>query len=176
MRMLLLAAALFAAPALHAHEGEDHSDEKKPPPAASVAPRMEANTPELQLLARLHDGKLVVHLDRYASNEPVTGARIELEAGSHKAVAQAAADGSYVLDAGPVARPGSHALIFAVEAGEVADLLNGNLEVGAPEAPPAGASAQSGWLTPVRIAGGGAAALLLLGVIWRVMRRQGGVK
>ncbi|MHB1291847.1 MAG: HlyD family secretion protein, partial [Sulfuricella sp.] len=63
--------------------GDDHShgDESRVPVAATAlsGPRLELKSPDVELLGILWDGKLTLYADRYASNEPIRNARIELE-------------------------------------------------------------------------------------------------
>lgn len=166
---LLAAAALLLSPT-RAHEGHDHD---AAPPALSqpLAPRVEANTPDVQLLGVLHGERLIVYLDRYASNEPITNATLEAESGAYKGVAQPLGEGSYALTAGPLAKPGKHPIVFSVEAGDVADLLNGTLDVAAPAvAEPAVADA--GW--PSRTLTMGAVVIALAGGALLLRRRRAG--
>lgn len=118
-----------------AHGGEDHGDGAKPAAVASAAPRAEAQTEQFELLAIPAGGQLTIYLDRYASNEPVSGAKIEVESGSWKAVAQAAADGTYRVNAPQLAKPGQYPLLFTVQAGAESDLIEATLQVS--EAPKA---------------------------------------
>lgn len=115
-----------------AHGGEDHGDGAKPVSAANIAPRAEAQTELFELVATPGNGQLTIFVDRFASNAPVTGAKVEVESGSWKAVAQAAGNGSYRVNAPQFARPGSYPLLFTVEAGTDTDLIETTLVV--PEA------------------------------------------
>ena len=71
-------AILLAAGPLLAHEGHDHD---APPPAAiaNLAPRAEAASEHYELVAIARAGELVIYLDRFATNEQVDGATIEVE-------------------------------------------------------------------------------------------------
>lgn len=142
----LFVAALGAAPLpANAHGGEDHAPAAPQAAAGMPAePRIEAATPDLALLGVLRGDRLVVYLDRHATNEPVPDARIEVEDGGRKAVAAVTEPGTYEARADWLATPGSHALVFTVEAGGIADLLTGKLEVPAPAPPPA--KGGPGWL------------------------------
>lgn len=125
-----LFAALLALslPAL-AHEGEDHGPAPAAP-ASAPEPRLEVTSPDFELLAVLKDGVLTLYLDRYASNEPVSGATIELESGKNKALAKPAGEGTYTLPAPWLVEPGRHEMSFTVEAGDTVDLLAGVFAVG----------------------------------------------
>lgn len=166
---LCLVAALWLPGTLLAHGGEDHGDAPHPvAPAAPQAARVEAASDLFELVGTLKGDQLTLYLDRYASNEPVSGAQIELEAGPLKATATAGAAGVYSVQAPGLAEPGSHALVFTVQAGDSTDLLNGDLLVAAaaPPSAPAAAALAPPWLA----AAGGAA--VLLGVSLFAWRRR----
>ena len=135
MKALLLRVALFAALAagsgtLLADGGHDHGHDHGGAPAATAAsPRLSAQSDLFELVGVVDHGVMTVYLDRFASNEPVTGARIEYESGAHKGVAQAQADGSYRLQFDALAKPGQHAFAFTVAAGGDTDLLAADLDL-----------------------------------------------
>ncbi|MES2912759.1 MAG: hypothetical protein V4718_15280, partial [Pseudomonadota bacterium] len=56
-----------------ASEGHDHG-EAAAAAAAPATPRFSAHSDLFELVGILSKGQMVVYLDRYASNEPVTGA------------------------------------------------------------------------------------------------------
>ncbi|MEO6354735.1 MAG: hypothetical protein ABIO19_09160 [Burkholderiaceae bacterium] len=128
-RRTLIFTLLFTPVLAFAHGGEDHGDGPKPVSVANVAPRAEAQTELFELLATAGNGQLTIFIDRFASNAPVTGAKVEVESGSWKAVAAAAGDGSYRVAAPQFAKPGSYPLLFTVEAGTDADLIETTLVV-----------------------------------------------
>jgi hypothetical protein len=134
-RQTLLFTLLFTPMWALAHGGEEHGDGAKPAAVASAAPRAEAQTEQFELLATPANGQLTIYLDRYATNEPVTGAKVEVESGSWKASAQAAADGSYRVQAPQFAKPGQYPLLFTVQAGNESDLIETTLVVGEPAKP-----------------------------------------
>lgn len=140
----LLACATLLLPGLSglplAGGGDDHSH--GPATAAPVASnvqtlRVEAASELFELVGVLDGDKLVIHLDRFASNEPVTGAKITVEGGPLKATAAAERDGIYTAPAAALAAPGTHPLVFTVQAGEASDLLTGDLVVASLAAAPA---------------------------------------
>ena len=130
---LLLAAPIsaMAGPGAHGPNGE-HLDAPPTVRAASALPRVEANTEAFELVATLQAGELSILIDRYASNEPVLGAQLELESGGLKAKASFRADqGDYAIDdpklLALLRTPGEHALVFTLVAGADSDLLDGTL-------------------------------------------------
>ena len=114
-----------------ADAGHDHG---AAPPAvsANLAPRIEAQSESFELLAVLGNGKLTLYLDRFATNEPVSNARIEIESGAFKAVAQPGADGVYTVPGEAFASPGEYPLVFTIQAADGSDLLNGTLVIAQP--------------------------------------------
>ncbi|MFN5156000.1 MAG: hypothetical protein ACK50K_05110 [Betaproteobacteria bacterium] len=99
---------------------------------APTLPRLEAQTEGFELVAELRAGELVILVDRYETNEPVLGAKLEVESGGVKAIAAFRAEqGDYaVTDATllkALASPGEHGLVFTLVAGAESDLLDGTL-------------------------------------------------
>jgi hypothetical protein len=131
MTLLLANAPALAAPGAHGPNGE-HLDGPATMRTASALPRVEAHTEAFELVAELRPSELAVVVDRYESNEPVLGAKLEVESGPLKAVAEFRADqGDYVVtDAAmlkALATPGEHGLVFTLVAGKESDLLDGRL-------------------------------------------------
>lgn len=180
---LLLTLWLASGNAL-AHGGEDHGDEA-PPPAAAVqaGPRATAASDDFEFVAAPQGERLLVFLDRFATNEPVQGARIEIESGAFKAVATSVSPGVYAVDGSAFKAPGRHALTVTIEtdakAGGVSDLLSATLEVAAPSTNAATRS-RSGF--GVQGIGGSTLAWLAAGVLallaaialWRRARNKPG--
>ncbi len=187
---LLLGSSLGAgaAPGAHGPNGE-HLDAPAPLRAASALPRVQAQSESFELVAELQAGELVIWVDRYTTNEPVLGAKLEVESGALKAMASfRAAQGDYaVSDAAllkALAVPGEHTLVFTLVAGSDSDLLDGTLVSAAGNAAGPGdhghahgaddhghghdhALERTAW------AGAGLAGLLLLGgVAWRRKNRR----
>ena len=125
------APSAIAAPGAHGPGGE-HLDGPATASVGSSRSRVEAKSEAFELVANLRPTELVILIDRYATNEPVLGAQLEVESGAHKAVAAyRAAQGDYVVtDAAmlkALASPGEHAVVFTLVAGADADLLDGTL-------------------------------------------------
>lgn len=122
---------VLAAPGAQGPNGE-HLDGPATMRAASSQPRVEAKSEAFELVAELRASELVMLVDRYESNEPVLGAKLEVESGPLKAVAAFRAEqGDYVVtDAAmlkALAAPGEHGLVFTLVAGQDSDLLDGTL-------------------------------------------------
>lgn len=169
IRILLATLALLPCLAL-AHEGHDHGP-PEPTMQADAAPRAAAESEAFELVAVLESGALTLYLDRHASNAPVADARVEVESGARKALAEARGPGVYALPAGTLAKPGSHPLTITVQAGEEMDLLAATLVVPPPAQVPgdaaAGPAVRIGWI-------GWAAGAALLGslAVWLIARSR----
>ncbi len=94
-------------------------------------PRLESVGTELELVAVVMDGELVIYLDESATNAPVDDATIEVSGDDIPATAAKQTDsGTYSLDAEWVSSKGTKALTFVVAAGDTVELLNGTLDLG----------------------------------------------
>ena len=78
---------------ISAHEGHDHGEQ--PPVATGASPRGETNSKAFELVAVVSGENLEIYLDRFATNEPVTGATIEVETPAGSVKATEGADGTY---------------------------------------------------------------------------------
>lgn len=160
---------LFVCPAiaLAGPGGPGHDHDAPPAVSAASAPRVEAQSDSFELVAVLDNGKLTLYLDRFATNEPVSDARIQIESGTFKAVAQPGAVSIYTAPGAAFAQPGQYPLVFTIQTADSSDLLNGMLIV--PQ-PAAGKSAHghdwTEWL--IWIVSG---VIVLLGVAWLLARR-----
>lgn len=126
----LLAGLLSLGHVVEAHEGHDH--DKPPPLNLPVAPRVIAVTPELELVGVLSGkDRLTVFLHKFATNEPVAGARMTVSADADSVEAKPDGDGVFTVAAPWVASSGSATdLIFALTLADGSeDLLTGRLEV-----------------------------------------------
>ena len=126
-RLAALAMGLCASLSF-AGEGHDHGD-AAPAAAGNASPRIEAHSDLFELVGVVDKGQMTIYLDRYASNEPVPGAKIEYEAGAAKGVAQPQPDGTYLLKLDALAKPGQLAFSFTVSAGADTDLLAADLDM-----------------------------------------------
>ena len=185
--LLLTPLQAMAAPGAHGPNGE-HLDSPKGLRAAASLQRVAAQSEAFELVAELRANELVVMIDRYASNEPVLGARLEVESGALKAVAKFRTEqGDYVVtDAAllkALAAPGEHGLVFTLLAGQDSDLLDGTLvNLSGSGAPTAARHAHGGdghdgdhphgWARAAWTGAGVAALGLLSGIAWWRQRRR----
>lgn len=159
---ILLSTAAFAA---FGHGGEDHGA-PPPPVTQNMAPRAEAATDEFEVVAVLEDKQLVVYVDRFASNEPVAKAKVEVEGVGLKGLAAEVAPGTYVMDIAAPMPPARHALTISIEAGDTTDLLSATLDTSIAAPGPVNAHYWSEWIV------WGISALLLAAGALLAMRRN----
>ncbi len=131
---------LIQVPAL-AHGGVDDEAPAAASPVAG-APRAEAESTEFELVAVAKGPALVITLDHFATNEPITNGTIEVAEGDSSLKAEAQEDGTYLLRAPWVGHPGKHDLTFTVTAGEASDLLTAIIDV--PDVRPAAGGTSPG--------------------------------
>ena len=148
-------------------DGHSHGEATKPAITADVGPRASAQTEEFELVAVLEGGKLALYLDRFATNEPVADAQIEVESGTLKAAATQVAPGVYSLPGEAFAHPGKYPLAISVQAGDSSDLLTVTLDLPQAVSGAAPVNSWSNWAV-----GGAAGALLLAGAGLVAVRRR----
>ena len=148
--------------------GHDHGD--TPAGAAGKAlHRVSSHSDLFELVGVVDKDEMTIFLDRYATNEPVNDAKIDIEIGNVKGVAAVQADGSYLFKNAVLAKPGELAVSFTVVAGKDADLLAGDLKIGNLVADHTDETADKPWLRWAAYAGG---TLLLIGIAAVVLRRR----
>ena len=163
--LILLMAALQPA---WAGPGHDHGDEPAAA-AGSSSPRITSHSDLFEIVGVVDKGEMTIFLDRYATNEPVKDAKIDIEIGNVKGVAAVQADGSYLFKNDVLGKPGELAVSFTVQAGNDTDLLAGDLKIGSPVDNHSGDVAARPWLRWTAYAGG---ALLLIILAAAVLRKR----
>lgn len=150
LALIMAAIVWLAFPTAQAHEGHDH-DAPKAPVSATIAPRTEVVSDAFELVAIARGGELVIHLDGFETNAPISGAEIEVDtpAGLTRAVAKG--DGVYQIPAPFLAKPGRYDLAFTVSAGATVDVLAATITI--PEAT-ATAAPPGSWVATPAIAQG----------------------
>jgi hypothetical protein len=132
--LLLSSAPSIAAPGAHGPNGEHLDAPAQAGSTGGAVPRIEAHSEAFELVGRLQGGELSLLINRYATNEPVLNATVEVETGTLKAPAKFHADmGDYAVDDAAMlkalAAPGEHSLVVTILAGADSDLLDGTLTV-----------------------------------------------
>lgn len=175
--LCLLAAGLLGSSMASAHGGEDHDEEgKRLAPATAIAPRALAQSDDFELVALLDEDpskgrRLLITVDRFKTNEPVVGARLEVDAGGQNLPAQEQSPGVYGVQLAALdsLAPGARLpLTISVETADGSDLLTTTLELAA-NAPSDTAHSHSRAEYAVWAAG---AALILAAAILLAVRRR----
>jgi hypothetical protein len=140
-----------------------------------MAPRATAQTEDFELVAQAQGTRLVLTLDRFATNAPVVDAQIEVESGSVlKQTAKQIAPGVYMVQGTPFGVPGSYPLSFFVQAGETSDLMATTLEIAAPTLDPGHAPNGVKWAAWAALAA--SAAVLMVGLTWVLQLRRNRIR
>ncbi|GGC58739.1 efflux RND transporter periplasmic adaptor subunit [Chelatococcus reniformis] len=129
-----LAAALLTTGA-QAHEGHDHG-ETPASSATPAAPRGEAASAEVELVAAVREGVLSVYLDRFATNEPITGASVAVEAPDGPVTLKPEPEGRYTVAVPWLGKQGRHDLLLTLTVDGADDVLPVTIVV--PSSPEAG--------------------------------------
>ena len=165
--LLLVFALTLQAPALAGGDASDgHAHDAAPAATSGPAlPRFSAQSDLFEVVGVLNSGELSMLIDRYDSNEPVLGAKVEVESGSFKAEVPFHADlGDYALPAEPFNKPGTYPITLTITAGDQTDLLAGELVV--PDVVAANASEAHGSHWPERLGWALAAVLMAAAALW----------
>ncbi len=135
-----------------AHEGHDHGAPPTPV-SITIAPRVDASSTMFELIAVYRNNALTIFVDRFVTNEPVTGAKVEVDTPKGAVTAKENPDGTYSLPVEWAVAGGSYDLIFTVTAGADIDVLTGTLKL------PGGQTAaqvvvKTSWLVATAVASG----------------------
>ncbi len=163
-------AAIMAFPAWAGGDSSDGHSHAAPEavPVVTVGPRAVATTEEFEVVASLEGKQLVVYVDRFASNEPVIQAKVEIEGAGIKGFASETTPGTYVLSVATALPPAKHPLLISIEAGDTADLLSATLDVSTPQADvphPHGWSERVVWMLSGSL-------LLMTGILFAARRHK----
>jgi RND family efflux transporter MFP subunit len=180
LRAVLVCLSLIATSAALAHDGHVHADEESDAVAATVVASGSAGdtagrtvvelTSELyEAVVQSHGDHLDLWLDRYDTNEPVTGARVAVTLGeAAEVVAEEETPGQYRVPITPLAPGASAALALSIQSAFGDDLLGGTLTDATPPPEPLTSrivhALEHGWrwLLGVLIAVGAAIVLMRL--------------
>ena len=120
--------------AVRADSGHDSGTPHASGAASLAVARVEAQSDLFEIVGVVENGAMTLFLDRFATNDPVTDAKIDLEVGAVKGSAQAHPDGTYSFKHAALTQPGQFPVTFTVTAGTDSDLLAGELVLADPAA------------------------------------------
>jgi RND family efflux transporter MFP subunit len=149
---LLIAAVVWSSSTVRAHEGHDHGAPPTPV-STTIAPRVDASSTIFEVIAVYRNNALTIFVDRFVTNEPVTGATVEVDTPKGTVAAKENPDGTYSLPAEWAGAGGSYDLIFTVTAGSDIDVLTGTLKLPGEETP-AQVVVKTSWLVASAVASG----------------------
>jgi membrane fusion protein, heavy metal efflux system len=125
--LLALLAWLAAAP-VTAHEGHD-LEAAEAPGASRSLPRLVAGSESYELVAVFESPRLIIYLDRFEDNSPVTDAKMTVSINEEQVVAEATGNGTYSVASELFERGGLFELVFDIKAPKDDDLLIGKLSL-----------------------------------------------
>jgi hypothetical protein len=128
-----------AGPGAHGPNGEHLDGPTATAPSSGSRPHIETKSEQFELVANLGGGEFSMLIDRFATNEPVLNAQVEVESGGLKAKAPFHDDiGDYAVADKAMLKllgtPGEHAIVITVIHGNESDLLDATLKVTAEQA------------------------------------------
>ncbi|MGE0769203.1 MAG: efflux RND transporter periplasmic adaptor subunit [Hyphomicrobiaceae bacterium] len=131
-KLCLFATALLllATQRVSAGPGHDHDHGLAVPAAgATASPRVTAVSENYQLVGIVEGEVLVIYVDRFASNEPVSTATLEVTIGDTPTKAELQSNKTYEVTSALLKKPGSHEVLVSVADGATHDLLVGSVSV-----------------------------------------------
>lgn len=173
-KTLLALLVLAISTTVLAGEGHDHGEAKAPAGAVAASPRFQGHSDLFEVVGILKGDELSIMIDRYATNDPVLNAKVEVESGAVKKTAVFHADhGDYSLPAESFRKPGTYPITLTIVSGKDTDLIAGDLVVLDPEAGhDRSAESAGGWLKWAKSAGAAALSLVIVGMAIAMWRRR----
>ena len=126
--LVWLAMAMFMSLSARADDVHNH-DAAPATPTGPALPRFAATSELFELVGVVNDKQLTVYLDRFENNEPVKGAKVELEIGGAKVALKEHESGEFEGTLAAELKAGVTAITATVVAGTDADILAGELDV-----------------------------------------------
>lgn len=167
LRRLALALLLPSGAAL-AGPGHDHDHGPEAAPVAAALPRFTATSEAFELVGVVDGRQMTLYLDHAPTNAPVQGARLALSIGDAQLAATAQGEGEFVVTLAQPLKAGVTPVTATVTAGSEADLLAGEIDIGA--STDAGAHTHRRWTFWAAWAG---VATAVLAALLMLRRRRG---
>ena len=169
---LLAVLLCCASSAALAHEGHHEDQPEAAAVVAAPTPRATLDTSQVELVVQREDGDIVLYLDDYATNAPLSGLQVSVRSGSLTLQAAASGEGAYRIAGNLIDADVEQPLDISVHGAGLDAQLQAVLPAVA-EARPAGHVAAA-WHDQWWIAAAVLAALALLGAGWLLRRRRVG--
>jgi cobalt-zinc-cadmium efflux system membrane fusion protein len=145
--VLLALLACATTSGVKAHEGHDLGTIAAPG-GSRGHPRLATDSETYELVGVVDGARLVIYLDRFEDNSPVTDARITVSINDETTPADPAADGSYLVVSKLLERGGLVEVVFDIKAAAGDDLLIGKLSLPA-AGPPGTTVGSTSWFAQV---------------------------
>jgi len=113
---------------LRAHEGHDHGAPVTPS-SSTIAPRADASSADLELVAVARGDQLTIYLDTFKGNRPVERAALEIDAPGGILTPKGIGPGVYTVEAPFLKQAGAYDLAITVTAGTLVDILTTTLKI-----------------------------------------------
>ena len=166
LEKLFLSLLLLSVPLLlQAHEGHDDAAPTQSVVTNSIQ-RAIAQSESFEIVVVPQHEQLIIYLDRFTDNVPVTGATLELESDGWQGKAKEISAGTYTVVAPFLAKPGQYSLLVTLTQGDQSDLLETTLDTNTAKH----SSAATKKNTPVLIILSTSATMLLL--LFFMLRRR----
>ncbi len=170
MKLIYSTAATFFAlvlsllsPLAIAGPGHDHG-EAAPQAQGTALPRFVAVSEDLEMVGIVNGKQLTIYLDRFKDNSPVNDAQIEIDLAGNTYKSEKHGEGEYEVILKDTLKPGVMAITATIQAGELNDLLAGELDLHEDQA---ASSHRSSWKGIALWTGAVLFALMALGVMFR---------
>lgn len=126
---LIAALTLAISPSSYAGPGHDHGDEKPNQQQAQTSPRFYAESDLYELVGVIRDGQITLYLDRYATNEAVKGANLEVEIDGVKMAVKPHGDGEYLIELKDKIKDQPTPISVTINDGGVNDILVSTIDL-----------------------------------------------
>ena len=126
---LIAALTLTISPTSYAGPGHDHGDVKPNQQQAQTLPRFYAESDLYELVGVIRDKQITLYLDRYATNEAVKGANLEVEIDGVKMAVKPHGDGEYLIELKDKIKDQPTPISVTINDGGVNDILVSTIDL-----------------------------------------------
>ena len=126
---LIAVLTLAISPISYAGPGHDHGDEKPNQQQAQTLPRFYAESDLYELVGVIRDKQITLYLDRYATNEAVKGANLEVEIDGVKMAVKPHGDGEYLIELKDKIKDQPTPISITINDGGVNDILVSTIDL-----------------------------------------------